>query len=392
MIRWCIALALIIAAECAVAHPTVPTVAEVRVSRSERGGLVEIIVTHDALAYALNDTSARVMDWQMYELLEGPSVALAAALRDGRERFAAGFELIADGRRVPFELTESPTLEAVEAWKAENPSLRLPLTMEFVLNAELPADAVELSIRAPHVFDGVFLIVHRPGTEAVYLPLGVAELSPPIDVSIVRVLAPGTDHQPMGHEPAPADSLGMVAVGWRYVVLGYRHIVPEGADHQLFIVALFLLNTRLRDLLLQTSIFTLAHTCTLALASLDAVRVSPGIVEPVIAGSIAFVAIENLFTTESRPWRTATAFVFGLAHGLGFGTELNAIGLPRDQLVLGLVGFSIGVEAGHATILVVAFAALGWWRGKDWYRSRVTLPLSIVVAGIALWWFVQRIT
>lgn len=390
MIPLCITIALLFVG-CAWAHPTVPTVAEVRVSQGEHGGVVEVIVTHDALAYALNDTSARVMDWQMYELLEGPADTLAAALLDGRERFAAGFELVADGRPATFELVEAPTLEAVEAWKAENPSLRLPVTMDFVLRAELPPGAMGLSIRAPHVLDGVFLVMHRPGTEAVYLPLRVAEVSPRIDVSIVGVPDPETDQGPTRARSVPAESPGVFRVGWRYVVLGYRHIVPEGTDHQLFILALFLLNTRLRDLLLQTSIFTLAHTCTLALASLDVVRVSPGIVEPVIAASIAFVAIENLFTTESRPWRTATAFVFGLAHGLGFGTELNAIGLPRDQLVLGLVGFSIGVEAGHATILVAAFAALGWWRGKGWYRARVTLPLSALIAVIALWWLVQRL-
>lgn len=391
MIRACIAIALLVAG-CVDAHPTVPTVAEVRVSQGEHGGVVEVIVTHDALAYALNDTSARVMDWQMYELLEGPADTLAAALRDGRERFAAGFELIADGRRIPFDIVEAPTLGAVETWKTENPSLRLPVTMEFVLRAGLPTGATALSMRAPHVLDGVFLVVHRPGTEAVYLPLGVAEVSPAVDVSMVGVPEPEGGNGGTGEEAVIVESPGWLGIGWRYVVLGYRHIVPEGTDHQLFILALFLLNTRLRDLLLQTSVFTLAHTCTLAVASLDVVRVSPGIVEPVIAGSIAFVAIENVFVTESRPWRGATAFVFGLAHGLGFGTELNTIGLPRDQLVLGLVGFSVGVEVGHATILVVAFGILGWWRGKDWYRTRVTLPLSVVIAAIALWWLVQRLS
>lgn len=390
MIRLCIAIVLL-ASHCVRAHPTVPTVAVVRVSQAEHGGVVEVIITHDALAYALNDTSARVMDWQMYELLEGPADVLAAALQDGRERFSTGFDLIADGERVPFELVGAPTLEAVEAWKEENPSLRLPVTMDFVFRAKLPADAVGLSIRAPHVLDEVFLVAHRPGTEALYLPLGVAELSPAIDVSMVGMPGFEPDEDPPAAEPIPPAAPSVSAVGWRYLVLGYRHIVPEGTDHQLFILALFLLNTRFRDLLLQTSIFTLAHTCTLALASLDAVRVSPEIVEPVIAGSIAFVAIENLFVTEARPWRGATAFVFGLAHGLGFGTELNAIGLPRDQLVLGLVGFSVGVESGHATILLVAFGVLGWWRAKGWYRTRVTLPLSALIAVIALLWLVQRL-
>src|SRR5207247_1613157 len=104
----------------------------------------------------------------------------------------------------------------------------------------------------------------------------------------------------------------------RYLRLGFRHIVPEGTDHILFVLGLFLLSPRLRPMLLQVSAFTLAHTATLALSTLGVVRLSPAVVEPLIALSIAYVAAENTLRQELRPWRAALVFGFGLLHGLGF--------------------------------------------------------------------------
>src|SRR5207253_1959525 len=96
---------------------------------------VEITLTHDALAFALNDTSARVSDPQMYELLDAPEADLAASLQDGKERFASGFRLIADGSELAFEITQWPSLEAVRRWKTENPNRQLPCKLDFVVRA-----------------------------------------------------------------------------------------------------------------------------------------------------------------------------------------------------------------------------------------------------------------
>ncbi len=372
------ALAVMVGAAKAAAHPALATVVNVRLVSSDGGPLVEAVVTHDALAYALNDTSTRVTDPQMYALLDGPRGELAAALQDGRERFVAGFRILADGKALPLQLIESPTVDRIDDWLRMAPTKPLPCKMDFVVRATLPPGARSMRVRAPEVLDNVMLSVTLPGHEPAYLPLGPGEESPGFDVSRL-----GTQR--------PPETLGFWAVAWRYVSLGYRHIIPEGHDHELFILGLFLLNTRLRDVFWQTTAFTVAHTCTLTLATLGLVAAPPTIVEPVIAASIAFIAIENLLTRRVHPWRTAVAFVFGLVHGMGFAAGLREIGLPGSQLAAAIIAFNVGVEGGHLTILALAYATLGWWRNRPWFRPRIAMPLSVVIAAIALYWFVDRL-
>lgn len=159
------------------AHPTLRTMVFIEVSRDEAGGVVEVRVLHDVLAYALNDTSATVLDWQMYELLEASPEAFASALQDSRERFEGGFWVLADGERLDFELVECPTPESVDQWRLENPQLRLPIAMYFTLRARLPQDATELAVRGPYVMDEMMLVVRRPCEEETYLTAEAAEPS-----------------------------------------------------------------------------------------------------------------------------------------------------------------------------------------------------------------------
>src|SRR5438094_3776756 len=109
--------------------------------------------------------------------------------------------------------------------------------------------------------------------------------------------------------------------------------VPKGLDHMLFVLGIFLLSRRLRQVLAQVSAFTIAHSVTLALSIYGLVSVSPNIVEPLIAASIAYVAIENIFMSELKPWRLALVFGFGLLHGMGFAGALKELGLPRSEFV-----------------------------------------------------------
>ena len=115
-------------------------------------------------------------------------------------------------------------------------------------------------------------------------------------------------------------------VSLQYLGLGFTHIVPKGLDHILFVIGLFLLSTKVKPLLLQVSAFTVAHTITLGLTIYGVFSLSPAIVEPLIALSIAYVAVENLVTTELKPWRVALVFAFGLLHGMGFAGVLAGLG------------------------------------------------------------------
>lgn len=156
-------------------------------------------------------------------------------------------------------------------------------------------------------------------------------------------------------------------------------------------VAFFFLSPKLKPLLWQVTAFTLAHSVTLTLATMNIVRIPSEIVEPIIAASIAFVAIENLFTTTIHPWRPAIVFCFGLIHGLGFASVLKDVGLPSNQLVAALISFNVGVEIGQLSVIALAFLLVGWWRNKKWYRSRIAIPASAAIACVGVWWTVQRI-
>src|SRR5262249_8374254 len=123
------------------------------------------------------------------------------------------------------------------------------------------------------------------------------------------------------------------------------------------------------------------------------VSISPRIVEPLIAISIAYVAIENIFMSELKPWRLALVFAFGLLHGMGFAGALRELGLPRSEFVTALLTFNIGVEAGQLAVICAAFLVVGWDCGnRHWYRRLVVLPASAMIACTAIYWTVERLS
>src|SRR5262249_25622395 len=117
--------------------------------------------------------------------------------------------------------------------------------------------------------------------------------------------------------------LSRLDVARQYLKLGYTHILPKGIDHILFVLGLFLLSLQLRPILMQVTTFTIAHSITLGLSMYGIVSLPSRVVEPLIALSIAYVAVENLITRELKPWRLALVFSFGLLHGMGFAGVLK---------------------------------------------------------------------
>ena len=177
-----------------------------------------------------------------------------------------------------------------------------------------------------------------------------------------------------------------------YLALGYKHILPEGFDHILFVISLYLLSPKLKSVLWQATAFTVAHTITLILSMKGWVVAPPAIVEPIIALSIAFVAIENLMTQRLKAGRLLIVFMFGLVHGLGFASALNELGLPPDQFYTSLLSFNVGVELGQISVILACWLAFGlWFSDKTWYRARIVQPLSVLIGLIAIFWTIQRI-
>jgi len=177
-----------------------------------------------------------------------------------------------------------------------------------------------------------------------------------------------------------------------YLKLGIRHIIPLGTDHILFVTSLCLLSTHIKTILWQATAFTVAHSVTLAL-SMKGIVVAPGtVVEPIIALSIIFVAIENIFLNELKPWRITIVFLFGLIHGLGFASALNEIGLPRNKFYTSIGSFNIGVEFGQVIVIFCAFILIIIPFGKKKeYRKFIVYPISAVIALTATYWFFERL-
>ncbi|MEO6489988.1 MAG: HupE/UreJ family protein [Ferruginibacter sp.] len=181
-------------------------------------------------------------------------------------------------------------------------------------------------------------------------------------------------------------------VSWYYFKLGFSHIIPEGLDHVLFIVGICLINTKLKSIVYQASAFTVAHTISLAL-SMKGIIVAPGpVIEPIIALSIVFVAVENLLLSELKPWRILLVFLFGLIHGMGFASALNEIGLPRDKFFTSILVFNAGIEVCQVLLISLVFGLLiNPLKNKTWYRYRIVFPISIAIALISSYWTIERL-
>jgi hydrogenase/urease accessory protein HupE len=181
-----------------------------------------------------------------------------------------------------------------------------------------------------------------------------------------------------------------------YFYLGVEHILL-GIDHLLFILALLLLIRGWRRLVATVTAFTVAHSITLAAATLGWVKVPGPPVEAVIALSVVFVASEILHfyrgrysLTEQYPW--IVAFSFGLLHGLGFAGALSEVGLPQKFIPLALLFFNLGVEAGQLIFVALVLAVIWFFRklpirSPQW--TQTLLPYAI--GSIAMFWVIQRV-
>ncbi|MCZ6833707.1 MAG: HupE/UreJ family protein [Acidobacteria bacterium] len=305
---------------------------------------------------------------ELYDRLSDRAAAGVGLREELRQRIRDTVELRFDGHPARFQIS-FPELDAgIPPRRGALPG------SHALLQGQVPARATTFVMQLDRVY-GDILGAIRAGREG------------PIQR---RVMPWGEASEPYflrgdGGQSSPA------AVAARYLGLGFTHILPLGLDHILFVLGLYLLTTRLRALLVQVTAFTLAHSVTLALSMYGWLSLPSSLVEPLIALSIAYVAIENIVTTQLKPWRPAVVFGFGLLHGLGFAGVLRDLGLPRADYATALVTFNVGVEFGQVAVLALAFALSGWFRSRSWYRLRLAIPASTVIAAVALYWMVERI-
>lgn len=283
---------------------------------------------------------------------------------------------------------------------------RLPMTLRFALPPGARRLTLKLSLYNHGEFVSLYDVTARQSTSAVsrtdyvrsdqelVFDLADAALADPVGTprreTVVPPSTPGAPPRAAAGEAGAATPNPMGKIIRQFLVLGFTHIVPMGLDHILFVLGLFLLAPGIRPLLKQVTAFTVAHSLTLGLAMLGIVHLSSRIVEPLIALSIAVVAVENIFSQKVNPARWMIVFGFGLIHGLGFAGVLAELGVPRGQFLPALLSFNVGVEFGQlAVILAAALLTLPVIR-REWYHRRVTIPASLCIAGIGLYWAVTR--
>jgi hypothetical protein len=184
--------------------------------------------------------------------------------------------------------------------------------------------------------------------------------------------------------PSAAPKRPAVGGAFGYFQLGIEHIVT-GFDHILFLFALMLRGGSIGSLVAIVTAFTLAHSTTLGLAVFDVVRPPTRLVEPLIALSIAYVALENILVTRTPPRRWLASLLFGFVHGFGFAGALLELDLPSAMLFSSLLFFNLGVEAGQLMIVAVLSPAILWLSRFPGERRAVTAISAVVfVAAIAL--------
>ncbi len=177
-----------------------------------------------------------------------------------------------------------------------------------------------------------------------------------------------------------------------FIELGFKHIIPLGLDHILFILGLFLASPKIKPLLIQATFFTMAHTISLVLVANKLMLPNSNIIEPLISISIVFIAIENIFITQTSIRRYWVIFLFGLVHGMGFASAFIETTINNTYFYISLFSFNIGVEIGQVLILLLAYFIIGKPYGAEiWYRKKIIIPASLFIAIIALYWTCIRL-
>jgi hypothetical protein len=176
----------------------------------------------------------------------------------------------------------------------------------------------------------------------------------------------------------------------KFFVIGFTHILPQGLDHILFILALFVMTRGVGVLMFQMTLFTLAHSLSLGLSTYGVVSAPASVVEIAIALSIAFIAIENLLGDRLSRWRPAAIFFFGLIHGLGFAHSFQENLVASGDFLPALFSFNLGIEFGQLAVIGLAYAATAAWSNRNWYQPAVVRPVSMIIAASGFYWMVER--
>ncbi len=350
--------------------------------------LVEISVFSDARVTIEIRTSIEALltgiNGRYRNTQEAPNADTYDALReleasDLRQQFVTfhaelldGVELVVDGASIPLEIDKINI--------APPGYIKVPRTSVIHLVGVIPKESISLRWYYPLRFGDQAVRVRQVNEEAgEYHWSGhqwIEDDRPSEPFSLTQVFTKPT----------------FWSVSFLYLSAGFLHIVPKGLDHILFILGIFLMSTRLRPLVLQVTMFTIAHSLTLSFSVFGLIHLPQQVVEPLIALSIGYVAFENLASDRLSGFRLPMIFVFGLLHGLGFASILTEFGLPADLYLAALLWFNVGVEFGQVALLIAAYLAITiWFSDPLIYRRSIVIPGSLLIGGLGAYWTVERV-
>lgn len=177
-----------------------------------------------------------------------------------------------------------------------------------------------------------------------------------------------------------------------YIISGFSHVIPYGFDHILFICSIYFLPTQFKNLIIQCSIFTLAHSITLFISYSKIISFNDSVVETLIAASILFTSVENLFLQRVTAFRYIIIFAFGLIHGCGFASAIRDLPVHHDNFLLQLFGFNLGVEIAQFTVILLLYFTLYRFTNNYLkYQQQIVYPMSTIIACISMYWFIDRL-
>ncbi|KHA52316.1 Membrane protein [Sulfitobacter geojensis] len=364
------------------AHEVEPTIGDLTVAQ----GQAELVLRINLEAFIAGIDLDAVSDTNDAENAAGYDALRAMSGEDIRARTPALLDMWNDLPLVSVD-GEPVELESQSIRVPDDVDIELSRVSEWVLSGAVAQDAQNVTVSWPD--GGGAMVLRQQGVEAPF----------------TGYLAGGETSSEISLAGGDAMSASQALIS--YIPVGFDHILPQGLDHILFVLGLFLLSTRWGPLLWQVTAFTLAHTVTLALGATGWVSIPGSIVEPLIAASIVYVAVENIFMRGLSKWRPLIVFGFGLLHGLGFASVLGEFGLPDGQFIPALIGFNVGVELGQLT--VIALVALLIWlsvraaeaakidgeegavRSYPVMFRAVSVTGSLLIAIIGAWWVIERV-
>lgn len=364
------------------AHERRPGVADITVTGDEMR--VELRMLGEAFLAGIDlrtyaDTNSAPQSATYDDLRALPAEVLATKMRDAWPRLRD--EITLGGTSAPAELLDVSVEDGL--------ALELPRETTVVFAASLPPG------------DAPVTLSWAPTNGSLIARMGIGE------GTYGAFLNPGETTEDLPRNAVVKEGTAQVIL--RFVLSGFDHIIPKGLDHILFVLGLFFFALASSALLWQVTAFTLAHTVTLALASLGIIGIPPAwmwLVEALIALSITWIAVENILRPQLGWWRPAVVFGFGLLHGLGFASVLADFGLSQGKFIVSLISFNVGVELGQLAVISMAFGLLVLARSLAKHAAQdvtetpvqslhviyraVSIVGSLLIAIIGFYWFIER--